>query len=152
MIKSNSAVPLKDLSQFLRWFWFNLLIGNNDCHSKNLSFLHTDKGIRLPPFYDLLCTSIYKGFTKKISYTIGGNHDWHKLKTKNFEILASELGIKESLLFKEARSVTQLISKEIDSLVDEFEESYGEIETARLIKDEFYKRVKHLQKNIEGLN
>ena len=152
LIKNNSAVPLKDLSQFLRWFWFNLLIGNNDCHSKNLSFLHTDKGIRLSPFYDLLCTSIYKGLTKKFSYTIGGNHDWHKLKTKNFEILASELEIKETLLFKEGKSVIQLISKVIDSLADEFEENYGEIETARLIKAEFYKRAKHLQKNIEGLN
>ncbi|PIK15973.1 type II toxin-antitoxin system HipA family toxin [Halobacteriovorax sp. JY17] len=151
LIKDNSAVPLKDLSQFLKWFWFNLLIGNNDCHSKNLSFLYTDKGIRLSPFYDLLCTSVYKGFTKKFSYKVGGNNDWHKLRMSNFEILANELKIKESLLYREGVTVIELISKEIDSLVDEFEENYEGIETAKLIKDEFYKRAKHLQKNLKGL-
>tara|TARA_Y100000296_G_C5164796_1_gene253938 strand:+ start:218 stop:1480 length:1263 start_codon:yes stop_codon:yes gene_type:complete len=151
LIKKHSAVPLKDLSQFLKWFWFNLLIGNNDCHSKNLTFLYTDKGIRLSPFYDLLCTSIYKGLTKKFSYKIGGNHDWSKLKVKNFELLAEKLEIKESLLFKEGKSVVDLISKNIDSLVSEFEEKFDAIKTASLIRDEFYKRASHLQKRIDSL-
>ena len=151
LIKNHSAVPLKDLSQFLKWFWFNLLIGNNDCHSKNLTFLYTDKGIRLSPFYDLLCTSIYKGLTKKFSYKIGGNHDWSKLRAKNFELLAKELEVKESLLYKEGRSVIDLISKNIDSLAGEFEKKYDDIKTASLIRDEFYKRARHLQKKINGL-
>jgi len=151
LIKLNSAVPLKDLSQFLKWFWFNLLIGNNDCHSKNLSFLHTDGGIRLSPFYDLLCTSIYKGLTPKFSYRIGGQLYWYKLKQRNFTNLANEIGIKDALLFKEGKIVIELISKKIDDLVQEFEISFSEIETASLIKEEFNKRANHLIKNIEAL-
>ena len=151
LIKSTSAVPLKDLSQFLKWFWFNLLIGNNDCHSKNLSFLHTDKGIRLSPFYDLLCTSIYKDITSLFSYKIGGQQYWYKLKKRNFDILATELEIKPSVLFKEGLTVINLTSNNISPLVDEFKKKYPGVKTHKLIKDEFYKRVAHLQKNIEAL-
>lgn len=151
LIKANSALPLKDLSQFLKWFWFNLMIGNNDCHSKNLSFLYTDQGIRLSPFYDLLCTSIYKGLTTNFSYKIGGQSQWHKLKKKNFTILADELEIKEGLLFKEGVAVITKVSEKIDFLVDEFEKTYDGIATAGLIRDEFHKRVSHWQKNISEL-
>jgi serine/threonine-protein kinase HipA len=60
LVKDISIAPIPDLNQLLMWFWFNLVIGNNDCHSKNLAFLQTPKGLRLSPFYDLLSTAIYK--------------------------------------------------------------------------------------------
>ncbi|MEL4181550.1 HipA domain-containing protein [Roseateles sp. PN1] len=41
------------------WLVFNVLIGNDDCHLKNLSFLVTSDGIELAPFYDLLSTAVY---------------------------------------------------------------------------------------------
>lgn len=43
-----------DIEMFFRWLAFNLLIGNNDCHAKNLSFLHEGGQTALAPFYDLL--------------------------------------------------------------------------------------------------
>lgn len=42
-----------------RWLVFNILIGNDDCHLKNLSFFVTADGVRLAPHYDLLATSAY---------------------------------------------------------------------------------------------
>lgn len=42
-----------------RWLAFNLLIGNNDNHIKNISFLVDEEGVRLAPFYDLLSTACY---------------------------------------------------------------------------------------------
>lgn len=42
-----------------RWLVFNILVGNDDCHLKNLSFLITDQEIRLAPHYDLLATATY---------------------------------------------------------------------------------------------
>ncbi len=42
-----------------RWLAFNLLIGNNDNHIKNISYLIDDEGVRLAPFYDLLSTASY---------------------------------------------------------------------------------------------
>lgn len=43
----------------LRWIVYNYLVGNNDAHGKNLAFLVDAHGIRLAPFYDLLCVQAY---------------------------------------------------------------------------------------------
>ncbi|MGE6530878.1 HipA domain-containing protein [Pseudomonas sp. NPDC077382] len=42
-----------------QWLIFNVLVGNEDAHLKNLSFLMSAKGVNLSPFYDLLCTAVY---------------------------------------------------------------------------------------------
>lgn len=41
------------------WLVFNVLTGNSDAHLKNLSFLVSDEGIALAPFYDLLSEAAY---------------------------------------------------------------------------------------------
>lgn len=45
--------------QLFRWLLFNLLVANDDCHLKNLSFLVTPGRIELSPHYDLLATGVY---------------------------------------------------------------------------------------------
>lgn len=50
-----------------RWLVFNLLVGNNDNHLKNLSFFVSHQGLELAPHYDLLCTLAYD--TKALSDT-----------------------------------------------------------------------------------
>ena len=42
-----------------RWLVFNVLVGNDDSHLKNLSFHIDHEGVRLAPHYDLLCTGAY---------------------------------------------------------------------------------------------
>lgn len=42
------------------WLVFNILVGNDDAHLKNLSFLVSEKGIQLAPHYDLLSTMCYE--------------------------------------------------------------------------------------------
>lgn len=46
--------PAKHTLQLLDWTVFNLLVGNADCHAKNLSFFVDAQGIELSPFYDLV--------------------------------------------------------------------------------------------------
>ena len=43
-----------------RWLVFNIVVGNDDCHLKNLSFHVRPDGIWLAPQYDLLCTGVYR--------------------------------------------------------------------------------------------
>lgn len=45
--------------EVFRWIVFNTLVGNSDCHLKNISLLIDDEAIRVAPFYDLLCTAVY---------------------------------------------------------------------------------------------
>jgi serine/threonine-protein kinase HipA len=42
-----------------RWLAFNVLVGNDDCHLKNLSFFMEADGVKLAPPYDLLATAAY---------------------------------------------------------------------------------------------
>jgi serine/threonine-protein kinase HipA len=52
----NKAVARLALFQ---WIVFNTLVGNSDCHLKNISFLVDAQGVKVAPFYDLLCTAVY---------------------------------------------------------------------------------------------
>ena len=45
--------------RLFQWLIFNVLVGNEDAHLKNLSFLMSGKGVHLSPFYDLLSTAVY---------------------------------------------------------------------------------------------
>lgn len=43
-----------------RWLVFNVLVGNDDAHLKNLSFFVSAGGITIAPHYDLLATGVYR--------------------------------------------------------------------------------------------
>lgn len=45
--------------RLFRWLVFNLLVANDDCHLKNLSFLVSPGRLELSPHYDLLATGVY---------------------------------------------------------------------------------------------
>lgn len=45
--------------RLFRWLVFNLLVANDDCHLKNLSFIVSHGRIDLAPHYDLLATGVY---------------------------------------------------------------------------------------------
>ncbi|OYO31820.1 HipA domain-containing protein [Janthinobacterium sp. PC23-8] len=53
------SVPAATRLRLYNWFVFNLLVGNNDAHLKNLSFLVDHAGMRLAPHYDMLSTAVY---------------------------------------------------------------------------------------------
>lgn len=58
IIEATSDQGSTRLSLF-RWLVFNILVANDDCHLKNLSFFFSADGLRLAPHYDLLATSVY---------------------------------------------------------------------------------------------
>lgn len=151
LIKENSALPVKDLSRFIEWMWFNLLIGNHDCHSKNLSFIHTDDGIRLSPFYDILCTTIYPGLTNNFSFTIGKQSQWFKLKDRHFDKLGEELQISSNLLCKLGRETIKKVETQLEKQLLNFNQRFPDVLTGEKIYKEIKKRIAHLKKNITHL-
>jgi serine/threonine-protein kinase HipA len=86
LIAQNSIRPPHDKQQFLDRIIFNFLIGNNDAHGKNYSFLYLQRQPQLAPAYDLLSTEIYPELSKKMAMKIGGKYKpnevflrhWHK--------------------------------------------------------------------------
>lgn len=51
--------PAVARSRLFGWLVFNVLVGNSDAHLKNLSFMVSDEGVQLAPFYDLLSIATY---------------------------------------------------------------------------------------------
>lgn len=146
LVKDHSSAPIPDLNQLLKWLIYNLVIGNNDSHSKNLAFLQTEDGIRISPFYDLLSTSIYKEIGQKFAFKIGGQNLWFKLKRRLFDKLSAELGLKEDVLLKLALKTLIDIEKQLPRLVEEFKERFPDVKTAATLEKEIKKKVAFFQK------
>jgi len=97
-----SAQPGVDQRQLLRWLFFNLYTGNNDSHAKNLAMIAAGRGMRLAPFYDLMCTRVYTGLGPYFAFSIAGENDPGKLTREHFAELAKQLGIGAKYLAKVA--------------------------------------------------
>jgi serine/threonine-protein kinase HipA len=87
-----------------RWLLFNIVMGNDDCHLKNLSFLASHEGIELAPHYDLLSTCAYRtpAFAEgleanwprtSLPYPIGNARLFHDATRNVVEQMADELRV-----------------------------------------------------------
>lgn len=87
------GVNAADLKRFLQWVLFNLCVGNNDSHAKNLSVLQTPDGqYRLAPFYDLMCTALYPGLARNFAFAVGGESRPGHIGRGHLDAMARELG------------------------------------------------------------
>ncbi|WP_249978270.1 type II toxin-antitoxin system HipA family toxin [Vreelandella olivaria] len=109
------GVPAKDLQRFVRWFFYNLFIGNNDSHAKNLSILHTPEGVRLSPFYDLMCTTIYSGLSKRFAFQVDSVDHPGDIGRLHLESLAKALSFKPAYFLRQG---LQLADEVLTSLPD----------------------------------
>jgi len=145
LVKDVSVAPIPDLNQLLMWLWFNLVIGNNDCHSKNLAFLQTKVGLRLSPFYDLLSTTIYKEISPRFSYSFGKQMLWYKMSKKNLAMQAKEMGISEAAFKNPANKLFKELDKHLEQNIEEFESRFPGIKTASVIEKEIKKRMRYFR-------
>ena len=63
---------------------FNFLIGNNDAHGKNFSFIYESESgrhtARLAPLYDLVSTSHYPELSPNMAMKIGSRYASHQVR------------------------------------------------------------------------
>ena len=103
-----SGVPASDIKRFLQWIFFNLFVGNNDSHAKNLSvYFLPGLGARLTPFYDLLSTSIYPGLSNQFAFKIGGENKPSHIGKTELCLMAKELGFKERYVLKIGQELSE---------------------------------------------
>ncbi len=125
LLRSHSSAPAVDGRQLLRWIAFNFLIGNADAHGKNLALLYNETGsVRLAPFYDLLCTTVYPELDQRMAMRLGGERRPDRLRRKNWERLAEDLEISPRAVFGELENLTQAIEKAAEALAGEFNDRY----------------------------
>lgn len=149
-IQKYSSNTIEDTNKFIEWFCFNLVIGNNDCHSKNISFLKIGKDLRVSPFYDLLCTSIYKDYILNFAFKVGGNNYWGQLANSHFEEEAVRWGFTKNsdIILLGLFKMIDNIERVLDGELAEFEEKFPNIKVANRIKTEIEKRVKSFLKRL----
>ncbi|MEN4919103.1 type II toxin-antitoxin system HipA family toxin [Achromobacter spanius] len=99
-----------DVKRFLHWVLFNLLVGNNDSHAKNLSvILDGDGRYRLAPFYDLMCTAMYPGLSARFAFAIGGEDKPGAVGKEQLEAMARDLGFGARYVAAEAQSLVSAL-------------------------------------------
>lgn len=133
LIKSNVSITKrsKALFEYLDWVCFNILIGNNDSHSKNISFLLVDGKIELAPFYDLLCTAIYPKLKRDFSFKIGDRDDASRIGKNQFEMVDHQLGLKIGTMAGRALLMSEKLMKNKDDLASKIK---GEFPNAKIVK------------------
>lgn len=111
------SVGAADLKRFLQWVIFNLCVGNNDSHAKNLSVLRTGGGrYRLAPFYDLMCTAMYPGLAKHFAFAIGGEMKPGSIGVEQLEAMASDLGFHPRYVMTVARALIAALPAALDQV------------------------------------
>jgi len=113
LVKQYSVEPATDQRQLLRWLFFNLYVGNNDSHAKNLSIIDTPDGRRLAPFYDLMSTRVYTGMGPNFAFRIGGESEPGKIGPQQLATLAQELKISPKYLTLIAQEMADKVSRAI---------------------------------------
>jgi serine/threonine-protein kinase HipA len=109
LLAKHSARPAQDQRHLLRWLFFNLYTGNNDSHAKNLAICAAPEGLRLAPFYDLLCTRVYAGLGRQFAFTIAGEALPGNLNRGHWLRFAQTLGVAPKYLFKIAAEMADQV-------------------------------------------
>ncbi len=116
LIRTYSTQPAVDLRYFVGWLLFNLHVGNNDSHAKNLSVYRLpDRGVTLTPFYDLMCTRIYPALSPEFAFAIGGETRPGSIAVEHVVRMAQELGMHPQFVLKEGL----LMAAKIDGAIDQ---------------------------------
>jgi serine/threonine-protein kinase HipA len=115
-----------------RWLVFNILVGNDDAHLKNLSFYIDHEGIRLAPHYDLLCTGTYH--TRAIAdeegrwpevpmaFALPGARTFGQVTRDAVAAAGERLGLPRAVADRLIREVTTRVEIEFKRIVQEHDE------------------------------
>lgn len=117
LIRRYSLQPAVDLMLLVKWAIFNLCIGNNDAHAKNLSMLREGGGLRLAPFYDLLSTTYYGSrLLRRMAMRLGGKSQSFYLSHRRWCRFADDVRLPHKTVLNMVETNTQRILNVLDSM------------------------------------
>ncbi|MGM9484792.1 HipA domain-containing protein [Roseateles sp. NT4] len=119
-------------TRLFRWLVFNVLVANDDCHLKNLSFHVNHEGIWLAPHYDLLATGVYytKAFADehatwdrvRMAFALPGAKTFGEVTLKAVLAAGQFLGLPERVARRLVNEVTGNVAKEFAQILAEHEQ------------------------------
>ncbi len=127
LLQDVSTDPAIDTQNLLRWQIFNVLAGNSDGHAKNLSLLYLQNGgIRLSPFYDLICTRAIERIDYRLAFDVGGQRDPGHITTAHWDELARQCDVRPRFLNQLLQETATSLLEQIDQTRNLFESQYGD--------------------------
>lgn len=91
----------------------------------SLAILFTDRGPRLAPFYDLICTLAYPDLSGRLAMRIGGENRPAWIRHHHWERFARDVDIKPRLIQKILSETARNILSVANRLALDFEAAYG---------------------------
>ena len=120
LIRRYSMQPALDLRNFVVWIFFNLYVGNNDSHAKNLSLYNVPgQGVMLTPFYDLMCTRMYPGLSQEFAFSIGGEFKPVSMTQEHLTAMAKQVGMRSQFLVRQAADLAVRLPGALEQAVQE---------------------------------
>lgn len=117
-----------------RWILFNTLVGNSDCHLKNISFLLDSNGLRVSPFYDLLSTAVYHTRAmadeqavwpnEQLAMPVVGAGQFADVTRAKLVETGKALGLGAATAVREVEKMIKLLPIEADKLIAAMEAEY----------------------------
>lgn len=142
----SSRKRVESTFRFIDWVCFNLLIGNNDSHSKNISFLMIDGKYELSPFYDLISTAIYPTLDAKFSFKIGDVSTFTSIGAKAITKEEKKLGVKPGILIERMNLIYQKIVDHQDEIIKVMNSEFPKAKIHKRIKELIYTRAKNFRR------
>ncbi len=93
LLRGCAARPAIELMRLLDEVVFNVLVGNNDAHAKNLALLYGERGVELAPMYDISSTVVYEGLSPKFAMRIGDQDEFSNLYPRHWDRFAIDAGL-----------------------------------------------------------
>ena len=127
LVQAISSEPALDVQHLLRWQVFNVLAGNSDGHAKNLALLYSPEGgIRLAPFYDMVCTRAIEGVDEHLALDVGGERNPSLVTRAHWEALARACDVRPRFLLGLVNEMVGLLQERLAPVRQAFEEEVGE--------------------------
>jgi serine/threonine-protein kinase HipA len=149
LLRDNSRQIPADVLSLLDWIGFNLAIGNNDSHAKNLSLIHENHSLRLAPYYDLISTALYSQYSPHFAFKIGEVSSWDKVSLKQLEAFAKKIGVTVALINRRWQSLFDRMESALQALGNDYGGDPKLKKTLGKIEKEITKRIDSLRKNLE---
>ncbi|MBU2503094.1 type II toxin-antitoxin system HipA family toxin [bacterium] len=152
-LSRGSRSPLPDKRDLLKWVLFNFLIGNADAHAKNISLLYGEfgdnKGPRLAPFYDLVCTQVYDQLSTKPAQKIGGEYRFQYIASRHWDRFAASIDVNPRYLRTIGLELCEKIEKNVFTIADDISHAHSGAETLEKIVHVVEGRIQRLREEFQ---
>lgn len=150
LIREISAAPAQDILHLIRWQIFNVLAGNSDAHAKNISILYSpDKGVRLAPFYDLVCTRAIRNLDTSLAFDIGGERNPDRIQREHWNKLAADCDVKPNFVFDSIMEILTKIVENLSQVRQSIEDQFGNYPALQNVQRAINKQCRRVARSLE---